>query len=153
MFSSRNDNTSYFNTNSFNTTNSYNVHNVSNHYVVDQRSKILDWLSPLEPHIRHQDIRNSRVADVGDWLLQTDEFRSWCDGGEEESNNATPPCYGSPGAGKTYSISGSKYQTRFDEKITLSLASRNICSLVVDTLCDQAGQNTAIACFYFDYTS
>ena len=35
----------------------------------------------------------------------------------------------------------------------LLLTGRNISSLVVDTLCDQAGQNTAIACFYFDYTS
>ena len=104
MFFSRNDNnnTNSFNSNSFNTTNSYNVHNVSNHYVVDQRSKILDWLSPLEPHTRHQDIRNSRVADVGDWLLETDEFRSWRDGSGGEVNNATLFCYGSPGAGKTH---------------------------------------------------
>ena len=103
MFSSTKDNASSFNTNSFNTTNSYNnVHNVTNHYVVDQKSKILDWLSPLEPHIRHQDIRNSRVADVGDWLFETDEFRSWRDCSGEGSNNATLFCHGSPGAGKTH---------------------------------------------------
>ena len=104
MFLSRNDNStaSSFNTNSFNTTNSHNVNNVSNYYVADQRSKILAWLSPLEPHIRHQDVRNSRVADVGDWLLGTDEFKSWRDGSGEDVNNATLFCYGSPGAGKTY---------------------------------------------------
>ena len=33
------------------------------------------------------------------------------------------------------------------------LTSKNISSLVVDTLCDEAGQDTAIACFYFDYAS
>jgi len=108
MIRSRNDNntgsfnTSSFNrTNSYNTTNSYNIQNVSNDYVVDQRAKILDWLSPLEPHIRHQGVRNSWVVDVGDWILETDEFRSWCDNGEE-SNNATLFCYGSLGVGKIY---------------------------------------------------
>ncbi|RPB04392.1 hypothetical protein L873DRAFT_1758875 [Choiromyces venosus 120613-1] len=39
--------------------------------------------------------------------------------------------YGNPGAGKAY-----------------------VSSLVVDSLCDEArGQNTAVACFYFDYTT
>lgn len=34
------------------------------------------------------------------------------------------------------------------------LTSLNISSLVVDALCDQAGgQNTAVACFYFDYAA
>lgn len=34
------------------------------------------------------------------------------------------------------------------------LTSRNISSLVVDTLCDRArGRNAAVACFYFDYAA
>ena len=34
------------------------------------------------------------------------------------------------------------------------LTSRNISSLVIDTLCDQArGQNVAVACFYFDFAA
>ena len=34
------------------------------------------------------------------------------------------------------------------------LTGRDISSLVVDRLCDQArGQNTAVACFYFDFAA
>jgi len=87
-----------------NNINSFNVANVSNHFTVaNNRSEILHWLSPLEPSIRHQDIRTCRVANVGDWLLRTGEFRSWCGrapGGE--SDKAILFGYGDPGAGKTY---------------------------------------------------
>ena len=90
------------NSNSFNTINYYSY--VSQHIsVTDERLELLAWLSPLEPRIRHQDVRNNRIDDVGDWLLATDEFRGWCDcGGEDGSSNATLFCYGAPGAGKTY---------------------------------------------------
>ena len=74
----------------------------SNCTIADDRSQILTWLSPLEPRLRHQDIRDSRV-DVGKWLLQTKEFRSWRVGsGGGESNDAVLFCYGDPGVGKTY---------------------------------------------------
>ena len=92
----------YDNTNSFNTIDSFNkVFN--NCTVVDYRSDILAWLSPLNPKLRHQDIRDRRVEDVGEWLLQTEEFRSWHDGsGGSESGKAVLFCYGNPGVGKTF---------------------------------------------------
>ena len=69
----------------------------------DERAEILAWLSALDPWIRHRDIRDQRVEDVGDWLLQTDEYRSWLDGIHgEESDNSALFCYGDPGVGKTY---------------------------------------------------
>ena len=85
------------NTNSFNTT-------VSNITIADDRSQILTWLSPLELRLRHQDIRDRRVENVGKWILQTEEFRSWHAGSGEggESNDAVLFCYGDPGVGKTY---------------------------------------------------
>ena len=84
------------NSNSFNTTN-------INYTVSNDRPDILAWLSPLEPKLRHQGIRDSRVKNVGEWLLRTEEFRNWCSGGEEsESDNAVLFYYGNPGVGKTY---------------------------------------------------
>ena len=77
----------------------------SNCTIADDRSQILTWLSPLEPRLRHQDIRDRRVETVGEWLLQTEEFRSWYAGsGGDESDkvNAVLFCYGNPGVGKTY---------------------------------------------------
>ena len=87
---------------SFNTTNSNN--NIWNNCTIaDERSKVLTWLSPLEPSLRHQDIRDRRVENVGEWVLQTEEFRNWYAGsGGSESDNAVLFCYGDPGVGKTF---------------------------------------------------
>jgi len=84
------------NDNSFNTTN-------INFTITDDLPNLLAWLSPLDPGLRHQDIGDRRVENVGEWLLQTEEFRSWCGGSEgAESDNAVLFCYGDPGAGKTF---------------------------------------------------
>ena len=66
-------------------------------------SEFLTWLSPLEPRIRHSVLRSNRVRNVGDWLLQTEEFRSWkCRDGQGESQKAVIFCSGNPGVGKTH---------------------------------------------------
>jgi len=87
--------------NSFNTS-SFN--NVSNDYsVADEKLEILTWLSPLEPQSRHQDIRTRRVDKVGDWLLQTEEYRNWFGGVRGgQSDGLALFCCGGPGVGKTY---------------------------------------------------
>jgi len=75
----------------------------NNFTIADERLQILTWLSPLEPTLRHQNIRDSRAENVGEWLLQAEEFRSWYGGsGRCESGNAALFCYGDPGVGKTY---------------------------------------------------
>ena len=79
------------------------LNTVNNFTVADDRSNILAWLSPLDPKLRHQDIRDRRVENVGEWLLQNEEFRNWYAGsGEGESGNAVLFCYGDPGVGKTF---------------------------------------------------
>jgi len=81
---------------------SFNTTNI-NFIVTDDRPNILAWLSPLDPKLRHQDIQGRRVENVGEWLLQTEEFRNWYTGSEGgESDNAVLFCYGDPGVGKTY---------------------------------------------------
>ena len=75
----------------------------NNFTVVGDRSEILAWLSPLDPKLRHQDIQSRRVENVGEWLLQTGEFKSWYAGSEGgECDNPVLFCYGDPGVGKTY---------------------------------------------------
>ena len=84
-----------------NNTNSFNVQN--NYVIADDRSPLLTWLSPLEPRLRHRDIQERRVDNVGEWLLQTDEFRSWnIRSGESEGGKEVLFCYGGPGVGKTF---------------------------------------------------
>ena len=88
-------------TNLSNNTNSFNIQN--NYVVADDRSPFLTWLSPLEPKLRHRDIQERRVDNVGEWLFQTEEFRSWHAGsGEGQGDKAVLFCYGGPGVGKTF---------------------------------------------------
>jgi len=84
---------------SFNVTNSYNT-NYNTTYM-DKNPQILEWLSPLKPHLRHKDVRTRRLDGLGDWFLQTEDFVNWRDD-KDGSGRATLFCSGAPGAGKTY---------------------------------------------------
>jgi len=90
------------NNNCFNYTHSFN--NVWNNCTVaDDRPQLLTWLSPLEPGLRHRDIRERRVNAVGEWLVQSAEFRRWCGlSGEGKDASTVLFCYGDPGVGKTF---------------------------------------------------
>ena len=87
--------------NCLNTTNSFN--NVWNYTFADDRSQLLTWLSPLDPSLRHCDIRERRVNHIGEWLMQTEEFRRWgIFGGDGQGHKPVLFCYGDPGVGKTF---------------------------------------------------
>ena len=73
----------------------------TNIYNSDEDSKIMSWLSPLEPNTRHQGLRNDRFEGVGNWLLERSEWRMWR-GSEGEADEAVLFCSGDPGVGKTY---------------------------------------------------
>jgi len=94
--------TSINNNHCFNYTNSFN--NVLNNCTVgDDRHQLLTWLSPQEPSLWHCDIRERRIKDIGEWLMETEEFRRWCGlCGEGEDDKAVLFCYGDPGVGKTF---------------------------------------------------
>ena len=70
-------------------------------YKSDEDGHIMRWLSPLEPGYRHESVRTTRFEGVGDWLLETSEFREWR-GGRGGSDNQVLFCSGNPGVGKTY---------------------------------------------------
>ena len=71
--------------------------------VTSDRPNILAWLSPLDPRSRHQDIQGRRVENIGEWLLQTEEFGSWYTSSEGGASDFEVLfCYGGPGVGKTY---------------------------------------------------
>jgi len=88
------------NHNSFNTINNTIC---SNTIVAEDEHNILAWISPLDPKLRHQDIRDRRVGNVGEWVLETEEFRSWYAGAKGDgSEKPVLFCYGDPGVGKTH---------------------------------------------------
>ena len=70
-------------------------------YKSDEDAQIMRWLSPIEPKIRHQGVRDDRFDGVGDWVLETKEFRGWR-GGDGGADKAVLFCSGNPGVGKTF---------------------------------------------------
>ena len=85
-----------------NVTDSYNkARNIREISVLDDKFQILEWLSPLAPRERHQAVRERRVDGVGNWLLQTNEFKEWLIS-EDRVVHPVLFCYGDPGVGKTY---------------------------------------------------
>jgi len=85
------------NTNCGNISGSYNT----TVYKSDKVSKIMSWLSPLEPDNRHHTVRTNRHEGVGDWLLGISEFREWRRN-ESGPDKAVLFCFGNPGVGKTH---------------------------------------------------
>ena len=67
----------------------------------EERGQILQWLSPLEPQRRHQGVRVDRLDGIGNWVLETTEFRKWS-GSEDGCLGLVLFCDGNPGVGKTY---------------------------------------------------
>ena len=63
--------------------------------------QILKWLSPLEPQQRHQGVQADRLDGVGNWVLETGEFKKWRDA-EDGCVEPVLFCHGNPGVGKTY---------------------------------------------------
>lgn len=63
--------------------------------------KMLQWISPLNPQQRHQDIKSERLEGTGGWFLENPDFQKWCNSQNEESSMSIFACYGIPGAGKS----------------------------------------------------
>ena len=89
------------NVNSFNVlTNCNNIVNL-NTEIDSEGREILQWLSPLELQQRHQGVRTDRLDGIGNWVLETNEFRKW-GGAEDGCLEPVLFCDGNPGVGKTY---------------------------------------------------
>jgi len=89
------------NINSFNTISPFNNFVNFATEIDDEWDQILQWLSPLEPQQRHRGVRVDRLDGVGNWVLETNEFRKWRDA-EDGCVEPVLFCYGNPGVGKTY---------------------------------------------------
>ncbi|PUU77094.1 ankyrin repeat-containing domain protein [Tuber borchii] len=113
----------YSNQNTENTSNSDS--STTNVRTNKESWRIQEWLSPLEPYGRHEDVNNRRLDGIGDWVLQKDEFKAWCKS-RNCSVNPTLLCYGGQGVGKTY-----------------------MSSLVIDTLSEQARRKGVVVLFFY----
>ncbi|KAI5816811.1 hypothetical protein BZA77DRAFT_55411 [Pyronema omphalodes] len=95
--------------------------------------QIMPLISPLEPHKRHQDIRQNRLEGTGSWFLLEPAFQKWSEVESQDTKaNSVLVCSGMPGAGKSV-----------------------ICSFVFDHLEKQylSDEKACVACVYCDYQS
>ncbi|KAI5814506.1 hypothetical protein BZA77DRAFT_345612 [Pyronema omphalodes] len=97
-----------------------------------QLKEIVQWISPLDPLKRHEDLKSKRFKDTGLWFLQSSKFETWCRGTTlDQGFNPVLACYGIPGAGKSV-----------------------MTTLVIDTLSALPatdGNRIAVTYFYCDY--
>jgi hypothetical protein len=66
-----------------------------NRELVEERSTILNWLTPIDYATTQSDHFRRRQPGTGQWLSDLSEFKSWAD-----DKNQTLFCPGIPGAGK-----------------------------------------------------
>ncbi|KAH8623207.1 hypothetical protein IG631_22364 [Alternaria alternata] len=67
---------------------------------IEERRKILDWLTPIDHASQQRDAISRRQAGTGGWLLHSQVYQDWLG-----TSNRTLFCPGIPGAGKTVSAS------------------------------------------------
>jgi len=130
--------------------NSFNVINV-NTGMSDEDNQIREWLSPLKPQQRHQGVRAERFDGVGDWFVETSEVRRWSNG-DGGSPERVLFCSGGPGVGQTYLWQEHPTSGKGKKISDVTDKYENISSLVIDNLCDQAGEkDLAVAWLYCDF--
>jgi Cdc6-like AAA superfamily ATPase len=80
---------------------------------------ILNWLTPIDYALQHNDFISRRQAGTGQWLLDSTEFKSWL-----TTDKQTLFCPGIPGAGKTIltSIVVEELTTRFYNDKSIGVA-------------------------------
>ena len=126
--------------------NSYNF-DQCNISIPDEKRQVLEWISPLASRERHQAVRDTRVEEVGDWLLSSQSFSTWY----TSKNRTVKPvlfCYGHPGVGKTYI----RYEPSWPQ--FSAVLKKQHSSLVIDTLLKGIdGDGVAVAYVYCDFSA
>jgi len=65
------------NVSSYNVMNCHNNIVNANKFVADKSLEMMQWVSPLDPRRKRQDLRIDRLDGVGNMILETSQFRGW----------------------------------------------------------------------------
>jgi Cdc6-like AAA superfamily ATPase len=89
------------------------------HQEEQEQRNILNWLTPIDYAPQQNDIFSRRQVGTGQWLLNSDKFKTWV-----ETSKQTLFCRGIPGAGKTTltSIVVDELSTRFQNDSSIVVA-------------------------------
>jgi hypothetical protein len=50
--------------------------------IAEQYHRIQGWLAPSDPHTNHRSARKLHERQIGQWLLETDEYQAWKSGSD-----------------------------------------------------------------------
>ncbi|KAJ5841875.1 hypothetical protein N7534_011705 [Penicillium rubens] len=75
-----------------------NVHSLLGQMSKYNRTRLLEWISPIKFGEHHYNVKEKRTPGTGEWLLQDERFRDW----EKANSSGIFWLQGSPGTGKTY---------------------------------------------------
>ena len=53
---------------------------IENHWFTDKRRKLLEWILPQRRISRHEEIRNKRESNCGEWFIYGEKFQKWLSG-------------------------------------------------------------------------
>lgn len=135
----------HLNSNVGNVSNSFNNYYTFNVGVYEESLRVQAWLSPLKPNKRHQYFSERRMDGIGDWVLERNDFETWCRN-QDGSGDPTLFCYGVQGVGKTFI----RYHILWHPRVML--IGGEISSLVIDSLRQQScGRNIVVLSLYCDY--
>lgn len=86
---------------------------------IEQKTKVLDWLTPVNYGLQQSDFIKRRQEGTGNWLLDSDEFQHWL-----HHSKQTLFCQGIPGSGKTImaSIVINHLDTKFKTDADIGIA-------------------------------
>ncbi|RFU26917.1 hypothetical protein B7463_g9416, partial [Scytalidium lignicola] len=73
------------------------LHRYDDFLTRESRDDIFDWLSPVRYRVHHLTERQDRLLESGQWLFQSEMFRSW----QNSSISGTLWLHGMPGCGKS----------------------------------------------------
>ncbi|KAK4163274.1 hypothetical protein QBC43DRAFT_301253 [Cladorrhinum sp. PSN259] len=87
--------------------------------VAEQRSRVLDWITPVDYAPQQSDFIKRRQAGTGQWFLDSIQFKTWV-----KTENQILFCPGIPGAGKTIltAIAVDDLTTRFETDKSIGIA-------------------------------
>ncbi|KAL7937028.1 ankyrin repeat-containing domain protein [Trichoderma chlorosporum] len=97
-----------------------NVSYIKSEMERSEDDKLLNWITPVEYGPQQSDYMRERQAGTGQWLLDSEEYKTWL-----STDNQTLFCPGIPGAGKTI-----------------------LCAVVIDDITAQVSSNPNIGLAY-----
>ena len=64
----------------------------------------LEWLSPIDPSERHDEIKSARLSGTCEWIRTDVEFQRWVKTTPSDNNHDVICWVGDPGQGKTFTM-------------------------------------------------